>query len=317
MGRLIDGVWNSHDLGPDAQGRFVRRAANFRGRVTADGHSGFAAASGRYHLYVADACGWCHRALLFRECKGLQASVTVSRVEPLMGEDGWTFAAGGDPILGKTKLHEVYTEHDPGYTGRVTVPVLWDRKTASIVTNESMDITRDFDEAFAAFAGANLPRLFDPDRIAEIDAMIDANYHTVNNGVYRAGFAGSQGAYNEAIEQLFNRLEQLDSLLESRRYLLGDTVTAADFYLLPTLLRFDSIYYIHFKCCVKQLREFPNLWGYTRDLYQLPGVASTYNLAATRLHYYSSHESIHPRRIVPPGPDIDFLAPHNRSQLGA
>lgn len=316
MGRLIDGVWTSHDLGPDAKGRFVRRAAKFRGRVTADGQSGYPATAGRYHLYVADACGWCHRTLLFRQFKGLQEAVTVSRVVPFMGEHGWTFAAGGDPVLAKEKLHEVYTAHDPGYTGRVTVPILWDRETATIVTNESMDITRDFDRAFAGFPGVNPTQLFDPERAAEIDRMIELNYHAVNNGVYRAGFAGSQAAYDEAIEQLFGRLEQLEVHLARRRYLLGDTPTAADLYLLPTLVRFDSIYYIHFKCCVKQLRDFPNLWGYTRDLYQAVGASNTYNVAATRSHYFASHESIHPRRIVPKGPDIDFDAPHTRAELG-
>lgn len=312
---MIDGEWVEHDLGPDAHGRFIRAAAKFRGRISADGKTGFKAEQGRYHLYIADACGWCHRTLLFRQLLGLEEVISVSRVEPLMGEQGWEFGDHGDPVLGKSRLSEVYTEHDPKYTGRVTVPTLWDRKTHRIVTNESSDIIRDFDSAFSGLLAT--PRRFFPPEIAdEIDAMIDANYHPINNGVYRCGFAGSQQAYDEAISELFARLDALESLLDRQRYLLGERLTAADLCLFPTLYRFDSVYYIHFKCCVRQLRDYPNLWAYTRDIYQTPGVAKTCDMPSTRAHYYASHESIHPRRLVPSGPEVDFLAPHGREHVG-
>lgn len=311
----MDGRWVSEDLGTDEKGRYVRRAAKFRGRVTADGSSGFPAESGRYHLYLAHACGWSHRTLIFLALKGLEDVVSVSFVEPFMGERGWTFAADGtgDPVLGKRYLYEVYTAHESDYTGRASVPVLWDRETGRIVTNESSDIARDLDRAFDG-VGAR-PRRYFPDGTDgtdEIDAMIAANYESVNNGVYRCGFAGTQAAYDEAITALFARLEQLETLLSGQRYLLGDRLTGADLFLFPTLWRFDSIYYIHFKCCVKQLREFPNLWAYTRELYQLPGIAATCDMDKTRAHYFASHESVHPRRYVPPGPVIDFSQPHGR-----
>ena len=314
MGRVIDGKWVTEDLGTDAQGRYVRRAAKFRGRLSADGSTGFAAEPGRYHLYVSHACGWSHRTLLFLRLKQLESLISVSYAEPFMGEQGWTFAPGADEVLAKSKLHEVYTAHQHDYTGRASVPVLWDRKTGSIVTNESSDIARDLDHVFDGL-GANPQRYFPDDLREAIDDMIAANYGPINNGVYRCGFAGSQLAYDEGIAALFERLEQLDRLLAGQRYLLGDRLTAADLFLFPTLYRFDSIYYVHFKCCIKQLREFEHLWAYTRELYQLPSVAETCDMAKTRAHYYASHESIHPRRYVPSGPRIDFEQPHGRETM--
>ena len=316
MGRVLEGQWVSDDLGTDAQGRYVRRAAKFRGRLSADGSTGFRAEPGRYHLYLAHACGWSHRVMLMRALKGLEELVSASYAEPFMGERGWTLGEAGDPLMGKQQLYEVYLEHQADYTGRASVPVLWDRQTQSIVTNESSDIARDFDSVFEAFTGPT--RSWFPDDLREqVDAMIAANYGPINNGVYRCGFAGSQLAYDEALSALFERLDWLEQHLAHSRYLVGEELTAADLFLFPTLYRFDAIYYIHFKCCVRQLRDYPNLWAYTRELYQLPGVAGTCDLPKTRAHYFASHESVHPRRHVPPGPNPDFDAPHGRERLGA
>lgn len=233
-----------------------------------------------------------------------------------MGEDGWTFGEGGDPLGARQFLWQLFTDSDPAYTGRASVPVLWDAKTSRIVSNESKDIVRAFDSEFAAFArqGASL---FPAERADEIDAMIEANYTAVNNGVYRAGFAGNQAAYSEAVDGLFARLDELETLLGRQRYLLGNEITAADWYLFPTLYRFDAVYYIHFKCCLRRLVDYPNLWGFTRDLYQQPGIAETCRLDLCREHYYTSHESIHPRRYVPSGPNPEFDAPHERASVGA
>lgn len=315
MGRLIDGEWSNADLGPDARGRYVRRAAKFRGTVTADGSSGFGAEAGRYHLYVSWACGWSHRTLIFRALKGLEDAVTASYTDPFMGEHGWTLPEGADPIAGKRLLYEVYTSAKSDYTGRASVPVLWDRRTATIVSNESIDIARSFDREFDG-VGASGPRFFPPGRDEEIDAMIQANYGPVNNGVYRAGFAANQEAHVEATRDLFRRLDELEALLARQRYLLGNEITAADWYLFPTLYRFDTIYYVHFKCCLRRVADYPNLWGYLRDLYQYPGVAATCRMDECKQHYYTSHESVHPRRYVPEGPEIDFDAPHDRDRFG-
>ncbi len=311
MGKLIDGRWTSDDMETDAKGQFVRRASQFRSMVTADGSSGFAAQAGRYHLYVSHACGWSHRTVLLRQQLGLQEAVSISFVEPHMGEHGWTFGEGGDPIGGKRKLHEVYTAADPHYTGRVTVPVLWDRETATIVSNESTDICRAFDREFAAVTGTRA-RLFPDELRAEIDAMIEANYAPLNNGVYRAGFAKSQEAHEQAARAVFARLDELERLLASQRYLLGDRLTAADWFLFPTLFRFDAAYHTHFKCNLRRLIDYPNLWGYTRELYQVPGVKEVCNLQEIKLHYYTSHPSVHPRAYVPIGPELDFDEPHGR-----
>jgi glutathionyl-hydroquinone reductase len=316
MGKLVDGRWTDEDFETDAEGRFVRRAMRFRGAVTADGSSGFPAQAGRYHLYVAHACGWSHRTVLFRQLKGLQRAVTISFVEPHMGEHGWTLREGEDPIAGRRRLHEVYTAADPHFTGRVTVPVLWDRETATIVSNESTDIALAFDREFDEL-GDRRVRLFPDELRAEIDAMIAANYGSLNNGVYRAGFAKSQAAHEEAARGVFARLDELERRLAGQRYLLGDRLTAADWFLFPTLFRFDAAYHTHFKCNLRRLVDYPNLWGYTRELWQVPGVKEVCELQEVKVHYYTSHPSVHPRTYVPIGPELDFAAPHGRGGLAA
>lgn len=319
MGLLVEGQWRDDDFGIDADGRFVRAASRFHGRVTADGSSGFPAVRGRYHLYVSHACGWSHRTLLFWQLRGLREAVSVSFVQPHMGARGWTFAEGGDPIGGRRFLHEVYTAADPGYTGRVTVPVLWDRQSATIVSNESLDICQAFDRAFEGLVegGTVAGRLFPDDRRDEIDAMIEANYHALNNGVYRAGFAKTQAAHEEAARAVFERLDALEELLSHQRYLCGDRLTAADWFLFPTLLRFDLAYHTHFRCNLRRIVDYPNLWGYTRELYQVPGVREVCDLAEIKEHYYTSHPMLHPRGWVPIGPAIDFEEAHDRGRLAS
>jgi putative glutathione S-transferase len=314
MGRLIDGRWSTGDLGADERGRFVRRAAKFRNKVTADGSSGFPAEADRYHMYVQHACGWSHRALIARALKGLDEVVPISVVHPFMGEDGWTFEGTVDPIQGKTFLYEVYTTAQSDYTGRASVPVLWDKKKSTIVSNESIDIVQSFDREFGAFTRDSAP-LFPKGREQEIEAMMQTNYEPIQNGVYKAGFAANQEAHEEAVRPMFARLDELEQLLGRQRYLLGNEVTAADWYLFPTIYRFDTVYYIHFKCSVRRITDYPNLWGWTRDLYQTPGIAATCSMDDIKRHYYTSHESVHPRRYIPLGPDIDFDAPHDRGRF--
>ncbi len=311
MGRLIEGKWRTGDLGPDAQGNFVRRATSFRKRIAADKLAEFPAEADRYHLYVSAACGWSHRTLILRALKGLEDVVSVSFMQDHMGEEGWLFADGKDLLGDRQKLYQLYVAAQCDYTGRVSVPVLWDKLSCSIVSNESTDITASFDRAFAEFDNGS-PTLYPEAQAEAIEKMVEQNYHPVNNGVYRCGFAGSQGAYDEAATQLFERLDQLEELLQRNRYLLGDTITGADWSLFPTLYRFDAVYYIHFKCSRRQLRDYPKLWAYTRELYQQPGVASTCDMDSIRAHYYTSHDSIHPRGIIPIAPDIDFDEPHGR-----
>ena len=312
MGMLVEGQWRSDDVEADAKGRFVRRASRFRGMVTADGSSGFPAEAGRYHLYVSHACGWSHRTVLLRQLRGLAHAVSISLVEPHMGEHGWTLAEGADPIAGRRRMHEVYTAARPDYTGRVTVPVLWDRHTSTIVSNESTDICLAFDREFDVVREGGGPRLFPDERRDEVEAMIEANYHALNNGVYRAGFAKSQAAHEEAARAVFERLDALEQLLGQQRYLCGDRLTAADWFLFPTLFRFDAAYHTHFKCNLRRLVDHPNLWAYTRELYQVPGVAELCDLREVKVHYYTSHPSVHPRGYVPIGPELDFDEPHGR-----
>ncbi len=315
MGRLVDGRWSADDIGTDASGRFVRRPTQFRAEVTADGASGFRAEPGRYHLYVSHACGWSHRALLFRALKRLEHVIGVTYVEPVMLDEGWELADGADPVLGKRRLHEIYTAARADYTGRASVPVLWDTEQATIVSNESIDITRSFDSAFDTFGDASR-HFFTPGREDEIEAMNAASYESVCNGVYRAGFAASQEAHEEAARAIFARLDELERVLAKQRFLLGSELTAADLYLFPTIFRFDAIYYVHFKCCLRRIVDYPSLWGWTRDVYQHPGVSDTCRLDICKLHYYRSHRSIHPRGYVPVGPDIDFDEPHDCARLG-
>jgi putative glutathione S-transferase len=327
MGLLVDGTWQDqwYDTSGTA-GRFVRKDSQFRNWVTQDGASGpsgeggFRAESGRYHLYVSLACPWAHRTLIFRQLKELQEVVGVSVVHWLMREHGWTFAetpgATSDLLHGARFLHEVYSRAEPGYSGRVTVPVLWDRHTGRIVNNESSEIIRMLNAAFdgvGATPGDYYPEPLRP----EIDRINTRIYATVNNGVYRAGFATTQAAYDEAVTELFASLDWLEDLLGRRRYLAGDRVTEADWRLFTTLLRFDPVYHGHFKCNLRRLVDYPNLWGHTRELYQWPGVAETVDFAHIKGHYYASHGTINPTGIVPLGPILDFTAPHGREGLKA
>ncbi len=327
MGLLIDGVW--HDKWYDTKktgGRFQRQESAFRNWVTADGsagpsgESGFKAEAGRYHLYVSLACPWAHRTLIFRKLKGLEEIIPVSVVHWHMADEGWTFAEGRgvvpDSVNGADKLYEVYLKADPDYTGRVTVPVLWDRQQGTIVSNESAEIIRMFNSAFDGLTGSSLD--FYPEELrGEIDAINETVYHKVNNGVYKAGFATSQEAYEEAFDALFETLDALEDRLLRQRYLAGERLTEADWRLFTTLLRFDAVYHGHFKCNLKRLVDYPNLWDYTRELYQLPGVAETVDLFHIKHHYYGSHRAVNPSGIVPKGPEIDFTLPHSRDALKA
>ncbi|MFC7332789.1 glutathione S-transferase family protein [Rhodocista pekingensis] len=320
MGLLVDGVW--HDEWYDTTktgGRFVRSESRFRDRVTADGSSGFPAAAGRYHLFVSLACPWAHRTLVYRALKGLEEAITVSVVDPLMLEHGWAFGPPGsdarDPLTGARYLYEVYLAACPGLSGRVTVPVLWDKERRTIVNNESGEIIRMLNREFDAVATRSVPDLYPAELAAEIDALNARIYDTVNNGVYKAGFATAQDAYEEAAEALFGTLDWLEQRLETRRYLLGDRPTEADWRLFTTLVRFDAVYYSHFKCNRRQLRDYPALWGYVRDLYQTRGVAGTVNLDHIKRHYYVSQRTINPSQVVPIGPGIDFGTPHGRERL--
>ncbi len=323
MGRLIDGKWSSEWYDTKSTGgAFQRDTSKFRNWVTADGSAGpsgeggFKAESGRYHLYVSYACPWAHRTLIFRALKGLEGHIDVSAVHPDMLDRGWTFAsdfagATGDRLHGFDFMHQVYTKADPKVSGRVTVPVLWDRERQSIVSNESAEIIRMFNSAFDGITGNTLD--FYPETLrAEIDAVNARVYDTLNNGVYKSGFSTSQQAYDAAVEPLFETLDWLEARLADRRYLMGEALTEADWRLFTTLVRFDAVYHGHFKCNRRRIVDYPNLWAYTRDLYQHPGVAGTVRMDHITRHYHYSHETINPHRIVPIGPALDFSAPHGR-----
>ena len=321
MGLLIDGVW--HDRWYDTArsgGRFVRDDSHFRDWITADGSSGFKAEKGRYHLYVSLACPWASRALIFRKLKGLESLVSLSVVHPHMGENGWTFddypGTTGDPLNGCRYLYEIYLKARPGYSGRVSVPVLWDKQRRTIVNNESADIIRMFNGAFDGLTGNTLD--FYPSElrrdIEEINAVV---YERVNNGVYRAGFAGSQEAYEEAFDGLFTALDDIDRRLSGQRYLVGSRLTEADWRLFTTLVRFDPVYHGHFKCNRRRLVDYPALWPYARELCQIRGVAGTVNFDHIKRHYYTSHPKINPSGIIPKGPALDFTEPHGRGSSKA
>ena len=325
MGLLIDGEWQ--DRWYDTKktgGRFVRQASAFRNWVTPDGRpgptgqGGFKAEAGRYHLYVSMACPWAHRTLIFRVLKGLEDIISVSVVNPLMLEHGWTFGPGEgvvpDDVNGARYLYEIYAKADPHYSGRVTVPVLWDKKTGTIVNNESAEIIRMFNSAFDA-VGATGPDFYPADLRDDIDLLNDYVYGRVNNGVYKSGFATSQKAYDGAVLALFDALDTLEERLSGQRYLLGDRITEADWRLFTTLVRFDAVYVGHFKTNLKRLVDYPNLWAFTRELYQSAGVAATVDMDHIKNHYYRSHQTINPTGIVPAGPTIDFTAPHGRDRL--
>jgi len=316
MGLLIDGVW--HDRWYDTEksgGAFVRQESQFRDRITADGRSGFPAEAGRYHLIVSLACPWAHRTLIARRLKKLEEVISLAVVEPVMGSEGWVFAGEGEPVTGVRRLYELYTLACPGYSGRVTVPLLWDRKTRTIINNESSEIMRFFNRAFDAFGDPDVdlcPPGLQP-AIDEINAFV---YERINNGVYRCGFATRQQAYEEACRRLFAALDQLEERLARQRYLVGSRPTEADWRLFTTLVRFDAVYYGHFKCNLRRIADYPALSGYLRELYQWPGVAETVDFTHIKQHYYRSHPAINPTGIVPLGPRLDLTAPHGREKLG-
>ncbi len=316
MGVMIDGVWRDewYDTGRTG-GAFVRTDPQFREAVTADGRSGFAAEAGRYHLYVSLACPWASRAVIVRRLKRLEPVVGMTVVDPLMLERGWVFsAADPDPILGAAALSELYAAARPGYSGRVTVPLLWDRQRRTIVSNKSSDIIRMFNRAFDGVGGDARVDFYPDDLAAEIDAINAVIYDRVNNGVYKAGFATKQEPYEAACRALFATLDDLEERLASRRYLCGARITEADWRLFTTLVRFDAVYHGHFKCNLRHLWDYPNLWDYARELYQAPGVAGTVNLDHIKRHYYVSQRTINPSQVVPLGPALDFTAPHGRGR---
>jgi putative glutathione S-transferase len=321
MGRLVDGKWETRRDKITAGGRFARAETQFRNWVTPDGspgptgQGGFKAEPGRYHLYVSLACPWAHRTLIFRKLKKLTDAISVSIVEPHMLSEGWEFNdTWPDHLYGKRRLYEIYAMADPAYTGRVSVPVLWDKQRETIVSNESADIIRMLNSAFDAFADSSLDFYPEPLRL-EIDALNAVIYENVNNGVYKAGFAPSQEAYEEAFRALFNTLDELDQRLDEQRFLLGDPLTEADWRLFTTLIRFDAVYYVHFKCNRRRIADYPNLSGYLRDLFQMPGVKDTVDIEHSKQHYYFSHDRINPTRIVPLGPLMIIDAPHDRDRF--
>ena len=322
MGLLIDGVWHEQDnRAAPADGRFERAASAFRNWITPDGRpgptgaSGFNATAGRYHLYVSLACPWAHRVLIMRTLKGLEQIIPVSVTHWLMGEQGWSFAPGDgvvpDPLFSSRYLHEVYSRADATYTGRATVPVLWDKHTQTIVNNESSEIIRILGSAFDV-VGAKPGDYYPVPLRPEIDAVNDRVYETLNNGAYRCGFATNQTAYEEAVVPLFDTLDWLEERLAASRFLCGEHLTEADIRLFTTLIRFDSVYHGHFKCNIRRIVDYPNVWGYTRDMYQLPGIAGTVDFGHIKRHYYGSHKRINPTGIVPIGPVLDLDAPPGR-----
>ncbi|BCH23687.1 glutathione-dependent reductase [Mesorhizobium sp. L-8-10] len=325
MGLLVDGKW--HDVWystKETGGKFERSQSQFRNWVTRDGtpgpsgRGGFTAEPGRYHLYVSLACPWAHRTLILRRLKKLEEIISVSVVHHFLGKDGWTFLAEdggtGDHLYSLPFLRDIYTRADPHYSGRVTVPVLWDKKLGTIVSNESAEIIRMLNSAFDAWGDAAVD--FYPEALrGEIDALNEMIYPAVNNGVYRAGFATTQEAYEEAHDELFAALDMLEERLSRRRYLTGERITEADWRLFTTLARFDPVYVGHFKCNLRRIADYPNLSNYLRDLYQVPGVAGTVDIEQIKKHYYGSHETINPTRIIPKGPAIDYSAPHDRARF--
>ena len=323
MGLLVKGIW--HDQWYDTKssdGKFVRQDAGFRNWITADGSAGpsgdagFKADSGRYHLYVSYACPWAHRTLIFRKLKALEPHISISAVHPDMLSDGWTFeqddqGATGDTLYGLPFARDVYTRAKANYSGRVTVPILWDKERETIVSNESSEIIRMFNSAFDGITGNSLD-LWPQALRSDIEAANDRIYDTFNNGVYKSGFATTQEAYDSAVVPLFETMDWLEEQLSQNRYLMGDRLTEADWRLFTTLVRFDLVYHLHFKCNRKRLIDYPNLWAYTRELYQIPGVAETVNFDHIVRHYHYSHDSINPHRIIPLNPLLDFNAPHGR-----
>ena len=325
MGLLQNGQWVDQWYDTKSSGgRFERKAPQFRNWITADGSAGpsgnpgFKAEADRYHLYVSLACPWAHRTLIFRALKGLEKMLPISSVHWYMADSGWTFATGDgvipDTVNDAEYMYQIYTAAMPDYSGRVTVPVLWDKQNNTIVSNESPEIIRMFNSAFDN-AGAKEGDYYPQALRAEIDSLNERIYDTVNNGVYKCGFATTQEAYEEAVVPLFDTLDWLDERLSAQRYLTGSDITEADWRLFTTLVRFDPVYVGHFKCNIKRIADYPNLSEYVRDLYQQPGVAQTVNMQHIKNHYYGSHGTVNPSAVIPLGPEIDFAAPHNRSRF--
>src|SRR5579862_7650350 len=324
MGLLVNGVWQE-DVSRTTDGQFIRPATSFRNFVTADGSAGptgqggFPAEAGRYHLYVSHACPWAHRTMIFRSLKKLENAISVSVAAPLYGKTGWEFGPAqggtGDDANGKATLADIYLVADPHYTGRVSVPVLWDKKRHTIVNNESAEIIRMLNGAFDAFTDVRAD--YCPAALrGEIDKINELVFTTVNNGVYRAGFATTQQAYEDAARGVFATLDRLEELLSRQRYLVGDRLTESDWRLFPTLVRFDAVYYSHFKCNVRRIADYHNLSNYLRELYQVPGVAETVSIDHIKRHYYGSQRNVNPTGIVPIGPLLGFAMPHDRSRFG-
>ncbi len=313
MRAFIDGEWGEYDL-TNERGEFERATTSFRSWVGDE----FPAESGRYHLYVSYACPWAHRTLITRRLRGLEDVISVDVVDPWRGEDGWGFTPEKDGCTPDTVndadyLHELYLRADENYTGRVTVPVLWDKERDSIVNNESREIMRMLDTRFDEYADGDT--LLPEGREEDVDQVLDEIYEPINNGVYRAGFASSQEAYDDAIDDLFAALDRWDDVLADQRYLVGDTLTEADVAMFTTLVRFDEVYHTHFRCNVRRITDYENLWGYVRDIYQTDGVAETVDMSHIKEHYYTTHGDLNPKRIVPRGPSPDFEAPHSRDEI--
>ena len=319
MGYLQQGVWHTgwYDTGKTG-GEFVREQSAFREWIAADGSSRFAAEPDRYHLYVSLACPWAHRTLIFRALKKLESVISVSVVEPVMGDDGWAFGDGAtsDAVNHAGYLRDIYLAANANYSGRVTVPVLWDKRTHTIVNNESAELIRMLNSEFNAYTDVRTdyyPRALR----AQIDEINKYVYDYINNGVYRCGFATSQSVYERAFDRLFGALDEVEARLSRSRYLVGNTLTEADWRLFTTLLRFDAVYFGHFKCNRQRIEDYPNLSNYLRDLYQVPGVAATVDMNHIKQHYYASHRHINPTGIVPKGPTLDFARTHDRARFSA
>ena len=320
MGKMLEGEWKTEeDWTTDDQGRFRRSETTFRDWIRADGTTDYAPEKGRYHLYVSHACPWAHRTMITRALKGLEEAISVSIVDPFMGRNGWEFSEAPGAIPDQVNdcdyLREVYRLADPNYTGRVTVPALWDRREETIVNNESAEIMRMFDREFDEYARRPEVDLYPEGYREEVDRAIEAIYGPINNGVYKSGFAGTQEAYETAVDELFEALDHWDGVLSQQRYLCGDRLTEADLCMFTTLYRFDAVYNIHFKCTKQRLVDYENLWGFAREVYQLPGVAEVCNMDHVRQHYYRSHESVNPKRIVAREPRMDWNEPHGRGEL--
>ena len=320
MGLLVDGKWQDkwYDTSKNG-GKFERQASKFRDKVSNEDGSTFPAESGRYHLYVSLACPWAHRALIFRKLKGLEEHIDVSVVHPEMLDQGWEFkdypGSTGDKLYNFDYAHQIYTKAEPEITTRVTVPILWDKRTETIVNNESAEIIRIFNSGFNSLTN-NEDDYYPNAQREEIDAINNMVYHDINNGVYKAGFATTQEAYEEAVTALFCALDRVEERLSKQRYLVGSKITEADWRLFTTLIRFDAVYHGHFKCNKKQIADYPNIYGYMKELYQVPGVAETVNFDHIKRHYYYSHTMINPTQIIPVGPEQDLMSPHGRDKIG-